>query len=303
MGRIAFVFAGQGAQAPGMGADICENSQAAAEVFKKADEIRPGTSELCFRGNEAELMITSNTQPCLYVTEMAIAAAVEEAGIKAEAAAGFSLGELSALTYGKAMDFETGLKLVMKRGAYMQEASEANPAKMAAVVKLTNEQVISVCSQFEHVYPVNFNCPGQVSVSGLAEEMDLLPAKVKEAGGRAIPLKVSGAFHSPFMNEAAAKFAKELENADLQMPAIRVFANFTGAPYGSNVKGLLSTQINNPVKWEDTIRFMIGEGFDTFVEIGPGKTLAGFIKKIDGNVKTYSVATKADLDACLAGVR
>ena len=303
MGRIAFVFAGQGAQAPGMGADICENSQAAAEVFKKADEIRPGTSALCFRGNEAELMITSNTQPCLYVTEMAIAAAVEEAGIKAEAAAGFSLGELSALTYGQAMDFETGLKLVMKRGAYMQEASEANPAKMAAVVKLTNEQVISVCSQFEHVYPVNFNCPGQVSVSGLAEEMDLLPAKVKEAGGRAIPLKVSGAFHSPFMNEAAAKFAKELENADLQMPAIRVFANFTGAPYGSNVKGLLSTQINNPVKWEDTIRFMIGEGFDTFVEIGPGKTLAGFIKKIDGNVKTYSVATKADLDACLAGVR
>ena len=296
MGKTAFLFAGQGAQAPGMGADICRGSAAAAEIFKAADQVMPGISSLCFEGDEAVLMLTKNTQPALYVTEMAIAAAAKEAGLKADCAAGFSLGELSALAFAGAFDFETGLELVMKRGAFMQEASEAHPAKMAAVVKLSNEKVEEICTQFEHVYPVNFNCPGQVSVSGLADEMDLLPAKVKEAGGRAIPLKVSGAFHSPFMAEASEKFNAELQKAQIGTPEIRVYANFTGSPYGSNVRGLLSNQMANPVKWETTIRNMIGDGVDTFIELGPGKTLSGFVKKIDGSVKILGISNMEELE-------
>ena len=267
MGRVAFLFAGQGAQVPGMGKSFFDNCEASRKVFETADLLRPGTSQQCFEGTAEELKETKNTQPCLLTVELAIAQALTEAGICADVTAGFSLGELSALTYAKAFDLETGIQLVMKRGELMQEASEKQDTSMAAVLKLSNEDVEKVCAKFKQIYPVNYNCPGQVSVSGAAAEMNDFYAAVKEAGGRALPLKVSGAFHSPFMAEAAAEFAKELSVVSFQKPIVPISSNFTGEEYPGNICEILSQQIDHPVKWEMIIRAMISAGVDTFVEI------------------------------------
>ena len=303
MGRVAFVFAGQGAQAPGMGKALYDGFESAKKVFDAVDAIRPGTSNQCFAGTEEELKNTANTQPCMFAVEVAAAAVLDEAGVKADACAGFSLGELSALTYAQAMDIETGTRLVMRRGELMQAAAEVQETSMAAVVKLPNEDVERVCAQFSQVYPVNYNCPGQVSCSGAKAEMDAFAAAVKEAGGRAIPIKVSGAFHSPFMDGAANEFKKLIETVDFNTPVIPVYSNCTATPYGSDIVGVLGQQINNPVKWETIIRAMIAEGVDTFIELGPGKTLSGFIKKIDGTVKTYTCASAEDVEKILAEVK
>lgn len=177
----------------------------------------------------------------------------------------------------------------------MQQAAEKAETSMAAVVKLTAEQVEAVCEKYDQVYPVNFNCPGQISVAGAAGEMKAFAADIKAAGGRALPLKVKGAFHSPFMEEAAAGFAEVLEAAELSAPKISLYANLTGNIYPESVKDTLSAQIKNPVKWETLIRNMIGDGFDTFIEIGSGQTLTNMIKKIDPQVKTYCIAQMEEL--------
>jgi len=297
MGKIAFVFAGQGAQAPGMGKAFFEASEAAANVFKAADAVRPGTSAQCFEGTEEELQETKNTQPCLYTVEMAIAAAVAEKGIKADMTAGFSLGELSALTYAGVMDLETGLHAVRKRAELMQQAALSHDTSMAAVIKLTNEEIEKLCAGYEHVYPVNFNCPGQTSVSGDAAEMLDFAEKVKEAGGRARVLKVNGAFHSPYMSKAAEGFREVLEALPaFHEPSVTVYSNYTGLPYTEDVIQTLTSQIDNPVKWEMIVRHMIAEGADTFVELGPGKTLTGLIKRIDPDVRLFNVSVPEDLD-------
>ncbi len=299
MGRIAFLFAGQGAQVPGMGKSFYDHCDSSRKVFETADLLRPGTSLQCFDGTAEELKETKNTQPCLLTVELAIAQALTDAGICADVTAGFSLGELSALTYAKAFDLETGIQLVMKRGALMQEASEKQDTSMAAVLKLSNEDVEKVCAQFSQIYPVNYNCPGQVSVSGAAAEMNDFYAAVKEAGGRALPLKVSGAFHSPFMTEAATEFAKELAAVSFQKPVIPIYSNYTGEEYPEGICEILSQQIDHPVKWEMIIRAMINAGVDTFVEIGPGTTLTGFMKKIDPSVKAISIAEYDAMQAAL----
>lgn len=297
MGKIAFVFAGQGAQAPGMGKAFYDASEAAAKVFRAADEVRPGTSVQCFEGTEEELQETKNTQPCLYTVEMAIAAAVAEKGIKADMTAGFSLGELSALTYAGVMDLETGLGAVRKRAELMQQAALDHDTSMAAVIKLTNEKIEELCSGFEHVYPVNFNCPGQTSVSGDAQEMLAFAEKVKEAGGRAKVLKVNGAFHSPYMSKAAEGFREVLSVLPaFHEPSVTVYSNYTGLPYTTDVIQTLTSQIDNPVKWEMIVRHMIADGADTFVELGPGKTLTGLIKRIDPDVRLFNVSVPEDLD-------
>lgn len=302
MGKIAFVFAGQGAQHPGMGKELAEISDAAAEVFKTADQIRPGTSAQCFEGTDEELKKTDNTQPCMYAVEMAAAAALTEKGIKADMTAGFSLGELAALTYSGAADLESGFRLVCKRGQLMQQAAEKQDASMAAVLKLTPEKVEEVCAGFENVYPVNYNCPGQISVSGDAAEMKAFRGAVKEAGGRAIPLKVSGAFHSPFMKEAGDAFAEEIEKFDFGKPGCALYSNCTGEEYGDDVKRSLSDQMCSPVRWEKIIRNMIDAGADTFIELGPGNTLAGFISKINSDVRVFSVEGKEDLETVVSEV-
>lgn len=295
MGRIAFVFAGQGAQAPGMGKAFCEVSKEAAAVFEEADRIRPGTSLQCFEASEEVLQETKNTQPCLYTVEMAIASAVKAEGIHADMTAGFSLGELSALTYAEVMDLSSGLKAVTRRAELMQACAVQHDTSMAAVIKLSNEEIERLCSQYEHMYPVNFNCPGQTTVSGDAREMEQFAESVKSSGGRAKILKVSGAFHSPYMEEAADGFLKVLETVELKKPEIPVYSNYTGAPYNEEIRNALAAQINHPVRWETIVRRMIEEGADTFVELGPGKTLCGLIKRISSDVRLFHVSEPEDL--------
>lgn len=295
MGKVSFVFPGQGAQYPGMGKSLCEVSPAAAAVFAMADAIRPGTSAQCFEGSEAELQDTKITQPCLWAVEMSAAAALQEAGICADVCAGFSLGELSALSYASVVDISTCFKLVCQRGALMQAAAEAVDTSMAAVVKLGNETVEAICARFEEVYPVNYNCPGQVTVAGLRSSMADFSAVVKEAKGRALPLKVSGGFHSPFMAEAAEAFGETLADVEFQTPAIPLYSNLTGGLYGGDMKALLKKQISSPVRWETIIRNMIADGVDTFIEVGPGNVLQGLISKIDKNVRVFGVSDAESL--------
>lgn len=290
MGKIAFVFSGQGDQYPGMGKELSEQYPSARAVFDMCDKLRPGTSAQCFEGSEQELMETKNTQPALFATELAYARVLCESGIVPDAVAGFSLGEVTACTFAGVYDDETGFRLVCKRGELMQQEAEKHDTSMAAVVKLPKEKVCELCTAHPEVYPVNFNCPGQVSVSGLSSSMPDFFADVKAAGGRAIPLKVKGAFHSPFMNEAAEAFLAELSQTQPQSSRITLFSNLTAQPYTEDVKGLLSRQICSPVRWEEIVRNMIALGVDTFVEIGPGKTLTNMIRKIDGGVRAYSAS-------------
>lgn len=289
MGQIAWIFSGQGDQYPGMGKELCDKYPAAASVFEMCDRIRPGTSAQCFSGSEEDLTETRNTQPCLFAMELAAASVLAEQGVRPNAVAGFSLGEVVAATVSGIFDRETGFRLVCKRGELMQKEADKFDTAMAAVVKLTAEQVRELCAGYTDVYPVNFNCPGQVTVSGLSAQMPAFFADVKAAGGRAIPLKVKGAFHSPFMNGAADAFALALENAPIRSGTIPLYSNLTAEVYTDDTVGLLSKQICSPVQWERIIRGMIADGVDTFVEIGPGKTLTNMMKKINSDIRAFSV--------------
>lgn len=299
MGTIAFLFSGQGDQYPGMGKTLYETQPAARAVFDACEAIRPGTLEQCFRGTAEALTQTQNTQPCLYAMEMAAAAVLLEKGIRPQTAAGFSLGEIAAAAAAGIYDLETGFSLVCRRGALMQQAAEAADTAMLAVVKLPASQVEALCRAYSAVYPVNFNCPGQVTVSGLKEQLPGFAADVKAAGGRVLPLKVAGGFHSPFMEEAAQGFARELEAVSLSRGNIPLYSNLTAQVYAGDAASLLSRQIASPVRWEELIRNMAAAGVDTFLEIGPGKTLTNMVKKILPQAKTYCVA---ELDILLSEV-
>ncbi len=290
MDKIAFVFSGQGDQYSGMGRDICEKYSAAAEVYDMCDRLRPETSSQCFNGTEEELKETKNTQPCLFAMEVAAASALMKKGIMPSALAGFSLGEISAAAVSGLLDKETAFRLVCRRGEIMQTEAEKFDTAMAAVIKLTELQVSELCKKYTHIYPVNFNCPGQVTVSGLSQQMPDFFSDVKAAGGRAVPLKVKGAFHSPFMNEAADAFARELKLYSIGKPHITLYSNVTAEPYADDAAMLLSKQICSPVRWEKIIRNMISSGIKTFIEVGPGRTLINMIKKTDDTAAVYASA-------------
>jgi len=290
MGKLAFVFSGQGDQYPGMGQSLAQKYAAARAVFEMCDSVRPGTSQQCFSASADELKNTSNTQPCLFAVETAAAAVLTEAGIMPDAVAGFSLGEVTAAAFAGVFDVKTGFELVCRRGELMQREAERFDTSMAAVVRLTAAQVEEICQRYAQVYPVNYNCPGQISVSGLAQQMKLFFEDVRAAGGRALPIKVKGAFHSPFMDGAARDFVAELEKIELSRPKILLYSNLTACPYGENAVELMARQICSPVRWENIIRNMIADGVDTFIEIGPGKTLVNMIGKIDAGVRTFCTA-------------
>ena len=298
MGRIAFVFSGQGDQYPGMGKELCDAYGAAADVFQMCEAIRPGTVRQCFEGTAEELKETKNTQPCLFAMELAAAEVLMAKGIMPNAVAGFSLGEVVAATVASVFDRETGFKLVCKRGELMQAEAEKYDTAMAAVVKLTAQQVNEIAEKYSDIYPVNFNCPGNITVSGLAEQMTAFSTDVKATGGRALPLKVKGAFHSPFLAEAATALGAELEKVKLCRPGFPMYSNVTAQPYSGDPAALLAEQIKSPVQWESIIRNMIVSGIDTFIEIGPGKTLTNMIKKIDMNVKVCTFTEYMEENQC-----
>lgn len=302
MGKIAFVFPGQGAQYTGMGQQLYNSSAAAADIFDRADAIRPGTSAQCFSGSIEELTITANTQPCMFAVEMAAAAALTEAGIKPDAVAGFSLGEISALTFAGMVSFEDGFRLVCSRGEYMQQDAQAVDSSMAAVLKLTNQQVEELASKYENVYPVNYNCPGQVTCAGLKDELASFTADVKAAGGRAVPLKVGGGFHSPFMANASKKLCQLLNSYQLKTPQVDIYSDYTGGLYAPDYGELISRQVCNPVRWQSIVENMAASGVDTFIEAGPGKTLCGLIKKTISDAKLYGVDSPEGLNTVIAEV-
>lgn len=300
MGKTAIIFAGQGAQFTGMGKSLLEKP-AARRIFEMCDELRPGTSSQCFEGTKEELSVTKNTQPCLFAVGLASAAALEDEGVRADMCAGFSLGEITACAYSGLLSYEDAFRLVIRRGELMDECAGKNPGSMAAVLKLDAAAVEGLCADFDRVYPVNYNCPGQIAVAGDASEMDSFIAEVKKAGGRAIKLAVSGAFHSPFMSGAAKSLKVCAENLVFRQPAIPLYSNLTGKPYSGDFAALLSGQIENPVRWEKLIRGMADDGADAFVECGAGKVLSGFIPRIlpDGNARVCCAGELCDLEAAL----
>lgn len=287
MAKVAFVFSGQGDQYPGMGADLAQTSEAAENIFAVCDEIRPGTSAMCFGGSAEDLRVTSNTQPCLYAMELAAAEALVERGLQADCVAGFSLGEVAAAAFAGYYSVQAGFRLVMRRGELMQACADRVRTSMVAVLKLSSEKVEELAGHFGQVYPVNYNCPGQISVAGQADQMRKFMAEVRENGGRAVPLKVAGAFHSPFMEGAREPFASAIDEELEKSPigAIPLYSDVTAQPYGENVTELLSSQLCNPVRWEQLVRNMMESGVDTFVEIGPGRTLTNMIHRISADVK------------------
>ena len=303
MGKIAFVFPGQGTQHPGMGLDLKKNDLFARFTFIQADQLRPGTSDQCFYGDAETLKQTANTQPCLFTVEMAAAQALIGQGVTPDMVAGCSLGELAALTITGGVDFESGIKMVTHRGKLMQDAAEKVDSAMIAVMKLDTAKVEELCAAYPEAYPVNYNCPGQTVVAVKRESLEGLREAVKAAGGRAMPLKVSGGFHSPFMAEAAEQFNAYLQDVKFSRFKVPLYSNYTARPYDQDCRELLTKQICNPVRWQELVENMIADGADTFIELGPGDVLCGLIRRIDKSVRTYHVEDWDGLDSTAREVK
>ena len=297
MSKIAFVFSGQGAQAPGMGKELYDCSPAAKAVFDLADSIRPGTSQQCFEGTQEELNVTINTQPCLFACDLAAAKAAQERGIQPDCAAGFSLGEAAAVAFSGMLTEAEAFSMVCKRAELMNEAAQKNPGAMAAVMKLSPQQVETLCGPIENAWPVNYNSPKQTVVAASADTIDQVVEAASAQRGRAVKLAVSGAFHSPLMHSAADGLREYLASVSLREERLPVYANLTAGPYGEDKKETMAAQCENPVRWQKTIENMIANGVDTFIEVGVGKTLAGLIKKINPEVTVYQIENKGGLDA------
>jgi len=294
MGKIALLFPGQGSQYVGMGKPLYELSPCSREIFDQVDVIHPGTSKLCFEGPAEALNQTKNTQPSIFAVELAALAALKCVGVEVQGIAGFSLGEVTGLVASGVLSMEDGLKFVKKRGQAMEEAAQMTPAAMVAVLKLDNIKVETLCKEFNQCYPVNYNCPGQLVVALLKEDQELFLTRVKELGGRGIPLTLSGGFHSPFMTYATKLLEKKIYELRFSEGAIPLYSNASAKPYPAapvDIRSNILHQINHPVLWEQTMHNMIADGFTTFIECGPGKTLSGFMKKIDKSVTCYHVET------------
>lgn len=294
--KIALLFAGQGAQYSGMGRDLYQYNAAARAVFNLAEQVRPDLCELCFEGTAEQLRQTENAQPAIFTVDMAAAAALAAAGLKPAMLAGFSLGELAALTFAGSLSLTDGLRLVGERGRLMQMAGEQNPSAMLAVLKLADKRVEELAAAYSRVYPVNYNAPGQLIVAGSAGEIEAFGEDVRRAGGRVMPLPVSGGFHCPFMSEAAAGFAELLPGFKLEQPNLPLYANYHAQPYAGDVAETLVKQITNPVLWQATIERMAKGGAHIFVEVGPGRTLTNLVARILPEARVYNVEDKESLE-------
>ena len=302
MSKTALMFAGQGAQTVGMGKDLAEQFPTARNWFNRANEaLGYDLAGICFNGPDAELTKTENAQPGIFLASWVAFELLKERapGLKFEATAGLSLGEFTALAAAGVMTFDDAIRVVRQRGRFMQEACEATKGGMAAIIGLDEAITREVCAQ-AGVELANLNCPGQIVISGPADKMNAACELAKAKGAkRALPLNVAGAYHSALMASAQPKLRDALAKVPIEIPMVPVISNVTAQPHAAppDIHQRLVDQVTASVRWEDSMRYLLGQGFTRFIELGPGTALGGFMKRIDKNAQVLNVADAASLEA------
>jgi len=308
--KVACIFPGQGAQYMGMGKEIADNYKEAMAIFDKASDILGiDMKKLCFEGDEEELKKTENTQPSILTTSIAIFEVLKLHGVEPAMAAGLSLGEYSALVTSNAISFEDAVAVVKKRGKFMQEAVPEGEGTMAAVMGIDRTEInhcLKMASGYGVVEAANYNCPGQVVIAGHTRAIEAACSLLKERGAKRVKiLPVSAPFHSSLLKSAGVKLSKELDKIKFNDMIIPVISNVNAQMIKDKyeIKKLLVEQVSSSVLWEDSIRNMIDQGVDTFIEVGPGKSLSAFVKKIDKNVSVYNVEDMESLNNTIESIR
>ena len=307
MMKTALLFAGQGAQTVGMGRDLAENFSTARQWFDRANTVLGyDLASICFHGPESELTKTENAQPGIFLVSWIAWKLLQEKvpPLQFEAAAGLSLGEFTALSTAGVLDFEDALKVVRLRGRFMQEACEATRGGMAAIIGLEETPTREVCAE-AGVELANLNCPGQIVISGEAEKISHACDLAKAKGAkRAVPLTVAGAYHSRLMSGAQSKLREVLASVNIHPPTVPVVANVTAQPHGlpAEIAARLVEQVTSSVRWEESMRFLLAQGFTRFIELGPGTVLCGFMKRIDRAATLLNVADVPSLESAARGL-
>jgi [acyl-carrier-protein] S-malonyltransferase len=299
--KVSFLFPGQGAQKVGMGKEFYENSPEAKRVFEQADEIIPGLSEVVLNGPVEQLTQTKFCQPGILTFSIAALKAFEAhpkfKNITPVFAAGLSLGEYSALAASGALSLQDTVRLVERRGSFMDEACQARAGKMAAIIGVEKERVLGICQE-TGAEVANFNSPQQIVITGQADKVDAASAELKKIAKMVIPLEVSGAFHSSLMKSAEEKFKHVLANVPIRQPAFQIIHNMDGRPAKDTeeIRVKLTTQITSSVRWVETIQYMVSKGVSSFIEIGPGKVLSGLVKRIDRGLTVFNIEVPEDIE-------